>query len=60
MQIKPFMKTIEGLSENTNRAYEETLWLFDSFVNGAEPTESTLKKFLTNISPAPCIGTRQL
>ena len=52
MQIKPFMKTIEGLSENTNRAYEETLWLFDSFVNGAEPTESTLKKFLNQYLPS--------
>jgi site-specific recombinase XerD len=52
MQIDKFMKTISGLSDNSRRAYEETLWLFDSDVNGAEPTPSSMQKFLNRYQPS--------
>ena len=52
MEIKKFMKTIEGLAPNTRRAYEETLWQFDSFITGAEPTGATIQKFLNQYPPS--------
>jgi site-specific recombinase XerD len=52
MEIKQFMKTIEGLAANTRRAYEETLWLFDSDVNGGEPTGNNMQKFLNRYTPS--------
>lgn len=47
MQIKQFLKTIEGLAPNTLKAYEQTLWQFHAFIKGEEPTDGEIKKFLS-------------
>jgi integrase len=52
MQIKQFMKTIEGLSDNTRKAYEQSLWLLSGDIQGEEPTEKEMQKFLNSYSPS--------
>lgn len=52
MQIEEFMPTIRGLSDNTRRAYSQTLWQLDSFIKGDEPTENEIQKFLIGFNAA--------
>lgn len=52
MQIQPFLKTINGLSDNTRRAYEQTLWQLDSATKGKEPTAESIQKFLNTFNAA--------
>ena len=46
MKIAEFLKSIAGLSINTLRNYESTLWLVNGFIAGTEPTEDDIKEFL--------------
>lgn len=46
MQIKEFLKTIEGLASNTRSAYEATLWQLHQASTGDEPTPEEIKRFL--------------
>ena len=39
------MKTIEGLSDNTRKAYEQSLWLLNGDIQGEEPTEKEMQKY---------------
>ena len=50
MQIEQFIKTIQGLSDNTRRAYEQTLWQLDSFIKTDEPTANDIQKFLNTFN----------
>jgi len=52
VQIEEFMPTIRGLSDNTRRAYSQTLWQLDSFIKGDEPTENEIQKFLIGFNAA--------
>ena len=52
MKIKEFLKSIKGLSENTRRSYEQTLWQIDSFIQGEEPTKSEIGHFLSKYQTA--------
>ena len=47
MQIKKFMKTIEGLAPNTQSAYEQTLWQLHQAIRSDEPTPKEIKNFLS-------------
>lgn len=47
MQIKEFLKTIEGMAANTQSAYEQTLWQLHNVTRGDEPTTEEIKKFLS-------------
>ena len=47
MQIKEFLKTIEGLAPNTRSAYEATLWQLHQASKGDEPTPEEIKGFLS-------------
>lgn len=46
MQIKQFLESIKGLSDNTHRAYEQTLQQLDSSIKVEEPTQQDILKFL--------------
>lgn len=46
MKIAEFLKSIAGLSVNTLRNYESTLWQLNGFIVGAEPTDNEIKEFL--------------
>lgn len=46
MQIKQFLDSIKGLSDNTRHAYEQTLRQLDSSIKGEEPTQQDIVKFL--------------
>lgn len=46
MQIKQFLDSIKGLSDNTRRAYEQTLRQLNSGTKGKEPTQEDILKFL--------------
>lgn len=50
MDIKGFIKSIEGMSENTRHAYEETLWQLHSKIKGREPTTEEIYTFLNTYS----------
>ncbi len=52
MQIEQFMKTINGLSVNTRREYQNTLFLLDESLNKEEPTENEIFSFLNKHKPA--------
>jgi len=41
------MKTINHLSENTKRAYKQSLWQLNSNIKGEEPTAGEIEKFLS-------------
>lgn len=46
MQIKQFLESIKGLSDNTCHAYEQTLRQLDSSIKGEEPTQQDILQFL--------------
>lgn len=46
MQIKQFLESIKGLSDNTRHAYEQTLRQLDSSIKAEEPTQQDIIKFL--------------
>ncbi|KKK83797.1 hypothetical protein LCGC14_2789780 [marine sediment metagenome] len=46
MKIKEFLKSIEGLSVNTVKTYEQTLWQLHSTIKGDEPTTEDIYSFL--------------
>ena len=46
MKIKEFMQTIRGLSPQTQRAYQQTLYQVDQQTHGGEPTPEEIRKFL--------------
>ncbi|MCK5235877.1 MAG: site-specific integrase [Deltaproteobacteria bacterium] len=46
MQIAEFLNSIAGLSLNTLRNYESTLWQVSGFIAGDEPTDDEIKEFL--------------
>lgn len=46
LQIKQFLESIKGLSDNTHRAYEQTLRQLDSSIKSEEPTQQDILKFL--------------
>ena len=48
MDIEGFLKSIKGLSANTRRAYEQTLWLLSSEIKAEEPTKKEIEKFLNH------------
>jgi site-specific recombinase XerD len=50
MQIEQFLKSIKGLSDNTRRAYEQTLWQLDSAIKAKEPTADGIQKFLNTFN----------
>ncbi len=50
MDIRNFIKSIAGLSQNTQRAYEQTLWQLNSYIKGKEPTDQEILKFLQSYS----------
>lgn len=52
MKIKEFLKSIKGLSENTKRAYEQSLWQLHSFIKLEEPTIEELNHFLSQYRTA--------
>jgi site-specific recombinase XerD len=47
VNIKGFLKSIEGLAENTRKAYEQSLWQLNSVIAGREPTNDEIYSFLT-------------
>jgi len=52
MEIEQFMKTIQGLSDNTRRAYEQSLYQYESYSKGAELTAAGMQKFLNQYNPS--------
>jgi integrase/recombinase XerD len=52
MQSKEFMESIVGLSDNTRKAYGQTIVLFDKFIGGQEPTADNIRKFLLQYKPS--------
>ncbi len=52
MQIEQFMKTINGLSVNTRREYQNTLFLLEESLKKDEPTENEIFSFLNKHKPA--------
>ena len=46
MQIEKFLESIKGMSPNTLRNYESTLWQIEALSNGKEPTDEEIVKFL--------------
>ncbi len=46
MRIREFLKSIEGLSANTRRVYEQSLWQLQSRIKGDEPTPDEMLSFL--------------
>lgn len=52
MKIPQFLKTIDGLADNTKRAYEQTLWQLNSVIEGHEPSELEILAFLKRYHPS--------
>jgi len=52
MRIQQFIKTIDGLAENTKHAYEQTLWQVNAAIAGDEPNELEILTFLKKYPPA--------
>jgi len=48
MDIRGFLKTIEGLADNTQRCYEQSLWQLNNVIKGKEPTTEEIYNFLKN------------
>jgi site-specific recombinase XerD len=46
MQVEKFLKTIKGLSDNTRRAYKQSLYLLEAVIKADEPTPAEMQKFL--------------
>ncbi len=46
MKIVDFLRTIDGLSANTKRSYEQTLWQLNHVIKGDEPTDEEIYAFL--------------
>lgn len=46
MKIRDFINTILGLSDNTRKAYEQSLWQLNSVIEGSEPTKDEIYSFL--------------
>ena len=46
MDIKGFLASVGGLSANTRRAYEQTLWQVNHVIKGSEPTREDILAFL--------------
>lgn len=46
MDIRGFLKTIEGLADNTQTCYEQSLWQLNSVIKGKEPTAEEIFNFL--------------
>jgi integrase len=46
MKINDFIETIDGLSDNTKRVYEQSLWQLHSVIKGEEPTDQEIYLFL--------------
>ncbi len=46
VRIREFLKSIEGLSANTKRVYEQSLWQLQSRIKGDEPTPDEILSFL--------------
>jgi len=46
MDIEGFLTTIEGLSDNSRLAYEQTLWQLYNATKGNEPTTDEIYRFL--------------
>lgn len=46
MDIRGFIKSIEGLAANSKVAYEQTLWQLNSVIKGGEPTVEEIRGFL--------------
>ncbi|MHB8084313.1 MAG: tyrosine-type recombinase/integrase [Dehalococcoidia bacterium] len=51
MQTEHFLKKIKGMSENTKKAYEQSLWLLERQIKGAEPTDDEIRRFLAHYPP---------
>jgi site-specific recombinase XerD len=47
MKIKEFLKSINGLSENTRKSYEQTLYQLHRAIDGEEPTAKGIEQFLS-------------
>ncbi len=52
MKITEFLASIEGMSENTKRSYEQSLWQLHSRTDGDEPTEEEIMSFLKKYKPS--------
>ena len=52
MKIREFIDGIDGLSENTKKSYEQTLWQLEEFCKGEEPTDDEVLKFLQGYESA--------
>lgn len=52
MDIAGFLKTIDGLAENTKGSYEQTLWQVNTVAKGNEPTDDEVYHFLKGYCPA--------
>lgn len=50
MKIREFIISIRGLSSNTRKAYEQTLWQLNSVIAGKEPTDAEMLRFLSPYS----------
>lgn len=48
MQIEKFIESIGGMSPNTLRNYQQTLWQLESFIDGQEPTDEEIIRFLNS------------
>jgi integrase/recombinase XerD len=48
MDIRGFLKTIEGLADNTQRCYEQSLWQLNTVIKDKEPTTDEIYAFLKN------------
>jgi site-specific recombinase XerD len=47
VDIEGFIKSIDHLSKNTKRAYEQSLWQLHAEIKGEEPTTAEIEKFLS-------------
>ena len=47
MKIRDFINSVQGLSDNTRTAYEQTLWQLHSNIRGDEPTKEDIHSFLS-------------
>lgn len=52
MKIEPFINTIDGLSGNTKKSYEQTLWQLHQVIAGEEPTDGEILSFLRKYAPS--------
>jgi site-specific recombinase XerD len=48
MKIAEFIKSIDGLSANTKKSYEQTLWQLHSVIKSDEPTKEEIYSFLAS------------